>query len=127
MPQPERPPTGSPPLVVLDVEYVRHAFVLVLANVGQEVAFRPRVRFSEEVRGAAGAVSDLPIWTQLGLLAPGRRVEVFLDSAAALLGSGERVTRFTATVSYADAAGREAVQGYDHDLAAYAGLPQLES
>jgi len=121
-----RPVDG--PLVVLDVEYVRRTFVLVLHNAGHEVAFRPRVRFSQELVGVAGraVVSDLPLWATLTLLAPGRRIEVLLDAANLVLSRGEESTRFTASVSYTDADGNDFLHTYDHDLTAYRGLPQLE-
>lgn len=116
------------PLVVLDVEHVRHSFVLVLLNIGQDVAFRPRVGFSRKLVGAGGGVlvSDLPLWSSLTLLVPGRRIEVFLDAAELVLSRGPESGRFTATISYADADGRDFKHAYDHDLSAYRELPQLE-
>lgn len=116
------------PLVVLDVEYVRHSFVLVLLNIGQDVAYRPRVRFSQRLVGAGGSavVSDLPLWSRLTLLPPGRRIDVFLDAANLVLSRGKESTLFTAHVLYADADGREFAHAYDHDLTAYSELPQLE-
>lgn len=117
------------PLVVLDVEYVRESFVLVLANIGRDVAFRPQVRFSQELIGVGGStvVSDLPLWSRLTILSPGRRIDVLLEAANLVLSRDNETSSFTATVSYADADGQDFVQNYDHDLTAYHGLPQLEA
>ena len=125
---PERRGTLDGPLVVLDVEYVRHCFVLVLVNIGHDVAFRPQVKFSQQLVGSGGSavVSALPVWQRLTLLPPNRRIDVFFETANLALSRGNESTRFSATVSYADADGRDFVHTYDHDLTAYLELPQLE-
>lgn len=122
---PDHPSAG--PYVILDVDFIRQAFVLVLANIGQAPAFDPRVTFSEKLIGVGGdvVVSDLAIWSTLTLLRPGKRLEVFLD-AASLAFRREHGTEFNATVTYTDDAGQSFKHRYHHNLAAYRDLPQLE-
>ena len=124
----ERPSENGPqPYVVVDVEYVNGAFVLVMRNIGDGPAFRPRVDFSRKLVGVGGevVVSELPIWSQLGLLAPGNNVRVFLD-AAALVFRRKGSRRFRATVTYDDDSKRTHKRTYEHDLEAYLGMPQIE-
>lgn len=122
---PDHPAAG--PYVILDVDFVRQAFVLVLANIGQAPAFDPRVTFSRKLVGVGGdvVVSDLPVWSTLTLLRPGKRLDVFLD-AASLVFRRKDATEFTATVTYANDAGESFKHRYQHNLAAYRDLPQLE-
>lgn len=117
----------SGPYVVLDVEIIRGAFILVLENIGDTPAYTPQVKFSRKLVGSGGelVVSDLAIWTQLGLLRPGRRIDVFLD-AAALVFRRKGSRRFRASVSYKDDDGQAHQRKYDHDLDAYRTLPQIE-
>ena len=113
--------------VVLDVDYAGGAFVLVLENIGTAPAFRPRVDFSHKLIGSGGEVviSELPIWQRLGLLPPGKSIRVFLD-AAALVYRRKGARRFRATVTFDDEAGNTHKRSYDHDLDAYAQMPQIE-
>lgn len=114
------------PVPVLDVELRGEAVVLVLANIGADIAFRPRVAFSRAMRGLGGTVDVglLPVWTTLTQLLPGRRHEVLLDTLARVLAADEEECCFTARVTYADWTGAEASLTYEHDLTAYRGLPR---
>lgn len=114
------------PLVVLDVDYVRQSFVLVLANIGEAIAFEPRVQFSHGLPVPQGAhpIPKLPLWHRLTMLRPGRSIEVFVNTAPAVL-SGQGPTDFVAIVSYRDEGRKEFTHRYSHDLTAYRDLPQL--
>ena len=120
-------PTQDKPHLILDVDFVRGAFVLVLVNLGRQPAFEPRVAFSRKLVGAGGEVivSELPIWTTLTVLIPGKRIEVFLD-AASFVFRRKGSMRFRATVTYHDEAGTPYEHRYQHDLGAYLGMPQIE-
>lgn len=123
----KQPPDPEAPYVILDLDYRDGAFLLVLHNIGERPARKPRVEFSRRLIGVGGdvVVSELPIWTKLGLLGPGKRVEVFLDSAAfALRRRGSK--RIRATVSYEDDRGTAHRHTFDHDLTAYQGIPHIE-
>ena len=124
----EQAPTSEAPYLILDLDYREGAFVLVLHNIGGRPAFKPRVEFSRRLVGVGGevVVSELPIWTNLGMLGPGKHVEVFLDSAAlALRRKGSK--RFKATVSYRDDTGTAHQHRFDHDLTAYQGMPHIDT
>lgn len=116
------------PYVIVDVDYANGAFVLVMRNIGERPAIRPRVDFSRKLVGVGGdvIVSELPIWSQLGLLAPGKSVRVFLDSSV-LVFRRKGSKRFRATVTYDDDDGRSHKRSFNHDLEAYRGLPQIEA
>jgi hypothetical protein len=112
------------PSVILDVELIDGALMLVLTNCGSDVAHQPRVTFSPRLVGEGGqtVVSQLPLWTRLSMLAPGRRIEVFLDSARLTLRGHYAAKQFTAQVTFEDDKGREHTATFDHDLTAYAGI-----
>jgi hypothetical protein len=115
---------GPQAKVVLDVDYRRGAFELVLVNTGSDVARDIAVRFSRELIGARDVVvSRLPIFSQLRLLRAGKEVRVFMDSAGNVFRRGEE-NSFTATVTWQDDAGRHKA-AYAHDLDAYRSLPEF--
>ena len=128
--EPTPPRGGEPagPYVVVDVEYVNGAFEIVMTNIGTTPAFHPRVAFSRRLVGAAGetVISDLPIWSKLGLLPPGRAIRVFVD-AAPLVFQRKGSKPFRTTVSYDDDAGRSHKRTYEHDFEAYRDVPQIEN
>ena len=118
--------SATSPQVILDVEFRAGAFILVLANVGDGMAFDPRVKFKDRVIGAGGevVVSDLPVWSKLSMLRPGKDVEVFLDAGSSVFRRGS--LSFSATVAYTDRDGRHYEHIYHHDLDAYRDLPQIQ-
>ena len=67
-------------------------------------------------------ISDLPIWTRLDYLAPGRVIEVPLDRAEVFF-AREKETKITASVSYTDPEGGRFQAVISHDLAAYRDFP----
>lgn len=111
-------PAGRRPEVVLDVERRPGAYVLVLDNTGDAVAYAPRVRFEPDVVGAGEQpLSALAVWSGLAVLRPGHRIEV-------LVGPSWQPPRFDAMVVYADSDGRRHEASFTHDLATYDELPQ---
>ncbi len=121
----DRPPRDEPEAgVVLDVDYTRGVFELVLVNVGDHVAHDVSVVFSRPLMGAhRRRVSELPIFRRLGVLRPGREIRIFLDSATDLL-RRRKTNTFIVTVTWRDGRGRVQEARYRHDLDAYRGLPQ---
>jgi hypothetical protein len=122
----ERPPLDTPePGVVLDVDYTKGAFELVLVNVGDHVAHDVSVEFSRPLIGARNLrVSELPLFRRVGVLRPGREVRVFLDSATDLFRRRKSNT-FRATVTWRDGGGQAHQAQYRHDLDAYRGFPEV--
>lgn len=113
------------PHVVLDVDCDRGAFFLVLANVGERIAYAVKVGISDGLLGAGGTleVSELGIFRGLPLLRSAKEIRVFLDSAPILLRKGNS-TRFEASVSYRDRDGVSYEETFHHDLGIYRDLPE---
>jgi len=112
--------------VVLDVDVEKGRVHLVLANCGDAVATDVQVKFSRVLVGLAGSlrVSDLPIFTKLGLLRPGRAVRIFWDAASSLLAQRGQAEPFVATVSWSERSGSRHQADYHHDLSIYRQLPE---
>ena len=117
-------PSRGVPLVVLDVDYDRGAFELVLVNIGTAVAHDIRVKFTRALVGAGeNVITDLPIFEHLRTLRPDKEVRVFLDAAATLFGR-RKTNTFGAAVTWRDPAGKDHKANYRHDLDAYRCLPE---
>ena len=112
--------------VVLDVDVEKDRVHLVLVNCGDAVATEVQVKFSRPLVGLAGSlrVSDLPVFTKLGVLRPGRVVRIFWDSAPSLLAQRGQVVPFVATVSWSERSGSRQQVDYHHDLSIYKQLPE---
>ncbi len=112
--------------VVLDVEVESDRVHLVLANCGDAVATDVQVTFSRALVGLGGSmrISDLPIFTKLGVLRPGRTLRIFWDAAPSLLSQGRQFAPFVATVSWSERARSRQQIDYHHDLSVYRQLPQ---
>lgn len=113
------------PHVVLDVDCDGGVFFLVLANVGDQIAYAVKVGFSDRLLGAGGTlkVSELGIFRGLPLLRPAKEIRVFLDSAP-LFFQRDAGTRFEASVSYSDGDGATYEETFRHDLGIYRDLPE---
>jgi len=112
--------------VVLDVDVEKDRVHLVLANCGDAVATEVQVKFSRTLVGLGGSmrVSDLPIFTNLGVLRPGRAVRIFWDAAPSLLTQKGQAAPFVATVSWSERSGARQQVDYRHDLSIYKELPE---
>lgn len=111
-------------LVVLDVDCRDGVFELVLVNLGPGVATDIEVKFSERVAGVGDMwIDELPVWTRLKTLRPGKEIRILFDSTQRLR-NDSACNHFTATTTWR-AGGKRHAASYEHDLSAYAGLPQL--
>ncbi len=112
--------------VVLDVDVEKDRVHLVLANCGDAVATDVQVKFSRDLVGLGGSmrVSDLPIFTKLGVLRPGRALKIFWDAAPSLLAQKGQTAPFVATVSWSERSGSRQQVEYYHDLSIYRRLPE---
>jgi hypothetical protein len=111
--------------VVLDVDVDGDRVHLVLANCGTAVATTVRVEFSRTLTGLGGELdlSSLPVFTQLGVLRPGRTLRIFWDAAPSLLQNREQTGPFTATVSWSERSRPRQRAQYRHDLSIYRHWP----
>ena len=112
--------------VVLDVDVEKDRVHLVLANCGDAVATDVQVKFSRALVGLGGSmrVSDLPIFTKLGVLRPGRALRIFWDAAPSLLAQKGQTAPFVATVSWSERSRARQQVEYHHDLSIYRQLPE---
>ena len=112
------------PHVVLDTALDDGLLWLIVENVGDESAHRISVRFSRKLMGLGGdvEVSDLPLFNDLGFLAPGKHHRIVLDRADLFL-TGRRTHVFTAVVSFEDDRGRPHTTKARHNLAIYKEYP----
>ena len=123
---------GGPtrPRVIVDFEVDGDQLLLVIANIGAEPAASVRVGFAPAFRGLGGAldVPSLPVFSRLAFLAPGRRIEILVDSLNAYLRrrDPEEPRTVRATVTFRDAAGRRYRTRIRHDLSIWEHLPRRE-
>jgi len=112
--------------VVLDVDVEKDRVHLVLANCGDAVATDVQVKFSRDLVGLGGSmrVSDLLIFTKLGVLRPGRALKIFWDAVPSLLAQKGQTAPFVATVSWSERSGARQQVEYHHDLSIYRQLPE---
>ena len=108
------------PEVVLDVIFEEGLLFVAVSNIGAAPAFRVSCEFSSRLRGLGGErdVSELPLFRNIGFLAPGREIRTLLDSSAAYFARDEP-TKVSVTTTYSDSAGRSFETPVEHDLAIY--------
>jgi hypothetical protein len=113
--------------VILDVEFERGLFFLVLENLGDEPAHSVRVRFEKPLSGLGGErrIDRLQLFRRLEFLGPGRQVRVFLDRSA-LFFARDDPTAFGVKVAWRTDCGERRSREIRHDLAAYRDFPYLE-
>jgi hypothetical protein len=113
--------------VILDVEFEDGLLFLVLENFGFRPAHAVRVRFAEPLRGLGGErrIDRLRIFRRLELLAPGRRIRIFLDRSA-LFFAREEPTQLEASIAWRTDDGERRSRTVRHDLDAYRDFPYLE-
>ncbi len=114
--------------VILDVDFTRGLLFLAVENIGGLPAHRVRVRISPPLRGLGGRrrFDRLALFSRLELLAPGKRIRVFLDRAP-LYFARDEPTRLTATVTWRTDAGEKRERVIRHDLGIYRDLAYVHT
>lgn len=116
----------GPADVVLDVEVANGGVFFVLHNLGGAVAHDVTVAFKPELIGVdKQVISALPLWKRLRTLRPGKEIKVFFNTTHAVLAGKRETQQFTAVVSWRVDKKRVAPLTYQHDLGAFAGLPDV--
>jgi hypothetical protein len=110
---------------VLDIDVDGDRVHLVLANCGDAVATAIHVEFSRPLHGLGGSlpISTLPVFTELGVLRPGRELRIFWDLAHSLLGRRADAASFVATVSWDERDRPRQRAEYRHDLSIHRQWP----
>lgn len=116
------------PDVLLDVDFDDGLLFLALENFGERPAHRVRVRIEPPLRGLGGRrrIDRLALFSRLELLAPGKRIRVFLDRAA-LYFARDEPTQFAATVTWRTDAGERRERVVRHDLGIYRDLAYVHT
>ncbi len=133
---PNRTPKASPersadrqrssnrrPDVVVDFELREGCFFVSVRNIGRAPARSVRVEFAPPFTGLGGEkeVTKLPLFHDLTYLAPGRRIETFVDTSVSYF-LREQPTRMKVIVHYRDRQGHEYMDRFEHNLEIYRDL-----
>lgn len=118
--------SAEPPAVIVDFLLDRGLLSVALINLDTRPAYRVSVAFSAPFKGLGGSVeiSALRLFKQVEFLAPGKRIEAFIDTADAYFRRREPI-RIEAIVTHHDAAGQARRHRIVHDLAIYQDLVHL--
>jgi hypothetical protein len=127
MPAPATRPSTTLPAaadVVLDTRVDQGALYFVLACSGPGAAHAVRARFSRTIRDLAGQrVNDNPLFSRLEFLAPGRRIDFFVDALAGYL-KRRQPMRFEVRLDWRTDDGQAGRRTLTHDLTAWTQLRQ---
>ncbi|MGH9918859.1 MAG: hypothetical protein ACRD6W_08340, partial [Nitrososphaerales archaeon] len=85
------------PRVILDVEFERGFFFMVLKNIGSEPAVKVSTKIGGKIVGPDGkkTLNDLNVFRSLEFIPPGREFRILVGSAATYF-STKQPTKFTA-------------------------------
>jgi hypothetical protein len=123
---PAPPLSPGPPTVIVDFLFDRGLLSIALINLAAQPASRVSVTFSPAFKGLGGTldVSALRLFQQVEFLAPGKRIEAFIDTAEAYFRRREP-TRIEALITHYGDDGQVRRHRIFHDLAIYQDLVQL--
>ena len=116
----------TPPEVIVDFRFDDGLLFVEVANIGVLPAYDVSVAFEPGFRGLGGTceIHALPLFHRLAFLAPGRRINAFLDSSAAYFARDEP-ERIKAVVAYRDPQGQTRRSVVRHDLSIFRSLPYV--
>lgn len=115
------------PDVLVDFEFRDGLFFISIRNIGGVPAINVGVDFSPPFTGVGGAknVTELPLFSDLSFLAPGRRIETFLDTSASYF-HREQPTRVKVRVHYSSREGTRFEDRFEHNLEIYRELGYVD-
>jgi hypothetical protein len=121
----ESPETPGParPRVILDVQFDEGVFSILMTNTGDSAATNVSTTL-DKIVGLAGTreINGLNILKDITFFPPHKTFTFLLDSASSYF-SRKEPTRFTATISYSDSAGKVYSEKITHNLEIYRDLP----
>ena len=114
--------------VILDVDFADGLLYLAVENIGDLPAHGVRVRIEPPLSGHGGRtpIDGLALFSRLELLAPRKRIRVFLDRAA-LYFARDEPTELTATITWRTDAGERRERVVRHDLGIYRDLAYVHT
>jgi hypothetical protein len=106
--------------VIVDFVFEDGLIFIVVANIGDRPASRVSCRFSASFHGLGGSVEipRLPLFRNIGFLAPHKEIRTLVDSSAAYFARKEP-TKLEVTVAYSDPGGVRRQTTIAHDLGIY--------
>jgi len=128
MPPPKKLAASSSgqPDVILDFLFERGLLFIRLENIGEGPATKVITSFAPSFKGLGGTrdMGTLALFKGIEYLAPGRRIDVFLDSSDAFFRRNEP-TVIVVTLNYRNFMGSPSVRQIVHNLGIYRDLPYL--
>lgn len=116
----------SDPAVVVDLLWRDRCFYFVLVNISDRSMRNIQVSFRRKVFGMGGAVNiaALPIWTTLGIMPPGKQIEVTIDRDTVFFANNP-AGPVAVSISYQDGEGVTWRAQVSHDFGSYRDFPDL--
>jgi len=123
---PRAAPDGRPEVIV-DFEFRQGVFFLSVRNIGARPARNVSVEFAPRFTGAGGRkeVTELPLFRELTYLAPGRRIETFLDTSESYF-QRRQPTRIKLSIRFSDGEGADYHDRLEHNLEIYRELGYID-
>ena len=120
-------PTQREPDVIVDFIFEKGLLNISIKNIGAEPAYEVKTIFDKKFRGLEGekAVTELPLFSKLLFLPPGKTITTFLDSSAAYF-HREEPMMITATTVFKNRAGEKFKNTMRHNLEIYKEIGYLE-
>jgi hypothetical protein len=106
--------------VILDIIFEDGLFFILIKNLGSRPAFNVRIKFSNKIIGINGTkvISDLPLFSGIDFLAPGKEIKTFLDTSASYF-ENEQPAKFNVEISYQNSEGKKISGRINHNMEIY--------
>jgi len=116
------------PEVILDLTFRNGLFFIALKNIGDGPAYKVQTKFDREIYGSEGTVkiNSLNLFKQIGFLAPGKEITIFLDAAYSYF-NGKQPNIISATIMYYDVKKNKRTNLIIHNLEIYKKFPYVSS
>jgi hypothetical protein len=117
-------PETPRPRVILDVLFDDGVLSILMTNIGDSAATKVSTELDKKIVGLAGTkeINGLNILKEITFFPPHKTFAFLLDSASSYFARKEP-TKFTATISYSDTAGKVYSEKITHNLEIYRDLP----
>lgn len=122
------PPEQEDPDVIVDFIFDDGLFFISIENIGSQPATDIRVQFVPKITGVEGTkkVTELPLFSSLLFLPPGKQITTYLDSSAAYF-EREEPTSITTTIRFKSRSGKALKNVTRHNLEIYKEIGYLEN
>ncbi len=127
-PFPDIPIVAVPAEVIVDLVLRDELVFIVVWNAGARGAHEVHITFRTPLFGLGGNknLSELPVFQELTYLAPGKYIEVFVDTAISFF-ENNREKFFALNITWIDTEGKRSERAIRHNLEVYKYLPSITS